>query len=173
MQIPKKSKINIGDVFNRWTVIGPWIPGDSRGGAKIVCRCECGRLLGVRPGALKSGGSKSCGCLRSEMISKLFSMSLSDDEKRLRAIRRSMLQRCHNETHKDYRWYGERGIRVCEDWVISPEAFTSWCLKNGYRVGLDLDRIDNTLGYSPENCRFVTHKVNCLNRPNHPIGKRK
>lgn len=71
--------------------------------------------------------------------------------------------RCYREKSKNYHAYGGRGIVMCDEWKNDSKAFVSWCLANGYRQGLDIDRIDNDGPYSPDNCRFVTRKVNCNN----------
>ena len=72
--------------------------------------------------------------------------------------------RCHNPKCKDYKKYGGRGINVCDEWRNNFKKFAEWAIENGYRDGLQLDRIDNNKGYSPENCRFVDGKTNSNNR---------
>ncbi|WP_437226068.1 helix-turn-helix domain-containing protein [Planctomicrobium sp. SH661] len=79
-----------------------------------------------------------------------------------------MKGRCHSPCHDNYAFYGARGITVCKEWRDSFSAFEQWAVQNGYRPGLQLDRIDNDLGYSPENCRFVTASEN--NRNKRPRG---
>lgn len=76
-----------------------------------------------------------------------------------------MHYRCENENHSEYQNYGGRGITVCKEWSMdNASAFISWAIKNGWREGLEIDRIDNNKGYSPENCRFVSRQQNCRNR---------
>lgn len=76
-----------------------------------------------------------------------------------------MHYRCENENHSQYKDYGAKGIKVCDEWSMdNAEAFISWALEHGWKKGLEIDRIDNTKGYSPDNCRFVTRKENCRNR---------
>ena len=76
-----------------------------------------------------------------------------------------MHYRCENENHSQYKDYGGRGITVCDEWSMdNAEAFISWALEHGYKKGLEIDRIDNSKGYSPDNCHFVTRKENCRNR---------
>lgn len=75
----------------------------------------------------------------------------------------NMINRCHNENHEKYRFYGGRGISVCDLWRNERLAFVVWGLMNGWKPGLEIDRIDNDGDYGPKNCRFVTHKENVRN----------
>jgi hypothetical protein len=73
----------------------------------------------------------------------------------LYAVWRNMKQRCYDTSIKQYKDYGGRGLTVCSEWLNSFITFYDWSIKNGWSNGLTLDRADNDLGYSPENCRFV------------------
>ena len=76
-----------------------------------------------------------------------------------------MHYRCENENHSQYKNYGAKGITVCDEWSMdNAEAFISWAIENGWEQGLEIDRIDNNKGYSPDNCRFVSRKENSRNR---------
>lgn len=91
---------------------------------------------------------------------------------KLRNAFTAMKQRCSNPNHEFYADYGGRGIAVCAEWVDNPYKFIWWALNNGFgknakRGEQDLDRIDNDLGYSPTNCRFISHKDNCNNKREH------
>lgn len=87
------------------------------------------------------------------------------ENSRLFNVWQTMKSRCENANRDNYTRYGGRGITVCEEWQTA-ENFVKWALDNGYEKGLQLDRIDNAKGYSPENCRFVTASVNSRNRRN-------
>ena len=75
-----------------------------------------------------------------------------------------MLKRCHDPKNKGFAHYGARGIFVCDEWRENCRVFYQWARENGYEQGLTLDRIDNSKGYCPENCRWVTAKVQTMNR---------
>lgn len=73
-------------------------------------------------------------------------------------------QRCYNPKVKNYYNYGGRGIVMCNEWENDFRSFYDWAIKSGYKDGLTIDRIDNNKGYSPDNCRWVTYKVNLRNK---------
>lgn len=80
-----------------------------------------------------------------------------------------MLQRCGLRagwTASDQKYYIEKGIGVCVEWVASYKAFEEWALANGYKPELQLDRKDNKAGYWPENCRWITPAQNQRNKGN-------
>lgn len=80
-------------------------------------------------------------------------------------IFRNMKNRCYCITNKRYKSYGGRGIGFCEEWMQENGfiSFYKWSINNGYVEGLSIDRIDNNLGYSPENCRWTTSKIQSRN----------
>lgn len=90
---------------------------------------------------------------------------LYKDHKELFNLWQTMKTRCENPKRENFERYGARGITVCEEWH-EARKFVEWALCNGYKKGLQLDRIDNNKGYSPENCRFVTPVENNRNRRN-------
>lgn len=78
----------------------------------------------------------------------------------LQYILSGMFGRCYDTSNKAYRWYGAKGVRVCDEWIKFPEKFEEWALSNGYQIGLTIDRIDSNQGYYPENCRWISLKEN-------------
>jgi hypothetical protein len=76
----------------------------------------------------------------------------------------AMNARCYNKKSVKYKNYGGRGIKICPEWRSDKIAFIKWGLNNGWEKGLQIDRINNDGDYSPDNCRFVTGKINCRNK---------
>ena len=78
---------------------------------------------------------------------------------------RAMHNRCEDVKNPAYPRYGGRGIKVCAEWSLDNiDNFISWAFENGWKKGLEIDRINNNKGYSPDNCRIVTPKENSRNR---------
>lgn len=78
----------------------------------------------------------------------------------LSSVLKSMKARCYSSTHRSFPRYGGRGISICQEWLEDENVFYQWALGNGYRKGLQIDRINNDGHYDPENCRFVTPAQN-------------
>jgi hypothetical protein len=149
----------LGKRFGKLIVIAE-VERNKNGKAQWLCRCDCGNekvYLGKE--LTRNRGSKSCGCYGKEMISKS-SFRHGGYGTKLYGAWRAMRQRCNTITHKNYKDYGGRGIKVCEEWN-SFINFRDWSLRNGYveTERLTLDRKNNNSGYSPDNCRWTTYKV--------------
>lgn len=151
-----------GQPFGRYVVIREC--GRKNGCVAWLCKCECGREKVVRGSSLtrRKNPTVSCGCWNEEKKIKHGCAQNTWYD-----TYNAMMQRCgHREGGKesDLHRYRDRGITVCDLWQKSPSDFGDWLLAHGWRKGLQIDRIDNSLGYSPENCRVVTPKENANNR---------
>ena len=79
---------------------------------------------------------------------------------RLKRIFDKMKQRCYKKSDKDYRWYGAKGITVCDEWLNNTKLFEEWAFNNGYENHLTIDRLDENKNYCPDNCVWVTKEDN-------------
>lgn len=154
----------VGRRFGRLVVIKEVDPHIKPSGQKITmykCICDCGNYKTVSGTHLRSGHHQSCGCLKKEQE--------KHGNTRLARIWLDMIARCYNEKSTSYKNYGAKGITVCESWKNDFEIFKSWAEKSGYTNNLTIDRIDNTKGYEPINCRWATPKQQANNRKNNLI----
>lgn len=82
------------------------------------------------------------------------------ENQRIRSIFSGMKSRCYDSNDKAYRWYGAKGIKICDEWINNPKSFEEWAFENGYKDDLTIDRIHEDKDYCPDNCRWITRKDN-------------
>lgn len=163
-----------GKRFGRLTVVSR-AENSKSGKTRWRCKCDCGNECVVHGDSLKSGNTKSCGCVRRESShNKATTHGMSDTP--LFAVWWAMISRCKNPNNKSYKNYGGRGIRVCDEWTDSSKFF-EWAIKNGYAEGLTIERIDVNGGYEPSNCTWIPKEKQARNKTNNRMieinGERK
>lgn len=121
----------------------------------IRCKCDCGKVKNIRLLHLIRGRTQSCGCIHPKhgyAKSKLY------------RVWTGIKERCFRDGHINSNRYKGRGIKMCDRWKNSFTSFKNWALQNGWKEGLQIDRINNNGHYTPSNCRFVTNIVNANNK---------
>lgn len=163
-----------GQRFGKLTVLN-MVGKDKSGNITWKCRCDCDNEVIVSSIYLRNGDTKSCGCFRKESARKQL-LTHGESKTRLYKVWAGIKSRCYNPNCDNYKYYGEKGITMCEEWRDSFEVFKKWSEENGYiedarSQECTIDRKDNAKPYSPENCRWTDHTTQCNNQTSNKIFK--
>lgn len=128
-----------------------------------LCQCDCGNIITTQGSSLLQGRTTSCGCISRE---KTIKRNTKHNMRHTRIYNTwlNMKSRCYNPNNKSYKYYGGKGITICDEWLNSPQNFISWAYSNGYTDELTIDRIDVNGNYEPSNCRWITFTDQMNNR---------
>lgn len=158
---PNAAAVRTGDRFGQWTILD--VPLNLRAHKHtVLCQCACGRIRRLYIYNLLRGCSTQCHSCAQKHVATQHGGSRT----RLYDIWLTMRKRCSATANKmAYDLYYGRGIRVCDEWENSFQAFKDWALANGYRDDLSIDRWPDKNGnYQPTNCRWATWEQQQRNR---------
>lgn len=150
-------RINIeeikGKIFGRLTIVEAY--KNDKGRVRVKAKCSCdGNIGDYDYYSLRTGHTSSCGCLRKAIVSKEKSIHHGKGT-RLYNIWKGMRQRCNNQNHPEYKYYGGNGIKIYNEWNDFSK-FKDWALNHGYSDTLTIERKDLNKGYNPNNCCWIT-----------------
>ena len=156
-----------GEKIGEWTILKR--VQSNRSGSIYECVCSCGTLRIIPRCNLVSGKTRSCGCVKSELIAEKklkHGQSCKSKTKPTKtyAAWSSMITRCTNKNNKSWGNYGGRGVKVCDRWINSFEDF--YKDMGDAPINYSLDRIDFNGDYDPYNCRWADNKTQSRNRRN-------
>lgn len=152
-----------GQRFGRLLVMGAGSRRTKSGGMYWICRCDCGVVKEVSAQALRLGSTVSCGCYNKEYLENNIKHGHNRKQCPKSGTYKSwdkMIQRCNNPNACEYKWYGGKGVSVCERW----KDFTNFLSDMGERPnGKSIDRINVRGNYEPSNCRWASTKQQANN----------
>lgn len=145
--------MKIGDYVGKWIITKIHKDRANDGHLLVDAKCSlCGFIKSrTLVGILRYSSGNTC---------NHFDKKCDWKSRRLANIYQTMIDRCYNKNSKDYKHYGDRGILVCNEWLVSSQLFNDWAVENGYTDELTIDRIDFDGDYCPENCRWITKNEN-------------
>lgn len=174
----KRIKDITGNTYDRLMVIG--FAHSINGMTYWNCLCSCDkdrpeeeRKIYVICGKyLKDGSTSSCGCKKREHIKEVNKHTNKKPRtnkpyySQLSNMWRTLIHRCHNPNYRGYKYYGAKGVYVCNEWRDNFDVFYEWAMTHGYSKGLEINRLDHSRNYMPNNCEWMPKGFSASNTSN-------
>lgn len=154
-------RCHIGEVHGVYTIVDMTGEKDKYGHWIYKCICnECGFETEFTYGGVAAPSRIASECIHLRANGDYIINRHKWKNKRVGRIFGGIINRCYNQNDKTYRWYGSKGIKVCQEWLDDPSQFEEWALSSGYKANLTIDRIHSDQDYCPENCRWISLEDN-------------
>ena len=155
------SRCHVGETHGIYTMIDMLSEKDKYGHLMYVSQCNvCGFQRTSTYGDIIGSNNLTTTCKHLRANGQYIQRRHKWKNRRLRGIFAKMLNRCYSPNNKDYRFYGEKGISVYQEWLDDPKSFEDWAFDNGYQDNLTIDRINSDNNYCPENCQWIPIEEN-------------
>ena len=157
-----KNDNHVGETYDIYTLIEFLNEKDKYGHYLYKGKCKICGYETVRPFSHFSAPSAIANnCKHLDRNGNYYNFNKYNwSNERIGSIFNGIKDRCYNKNNKSYKWYGEKGVKVCKEWIDNPKLFENWALSNGYKDNLTIDRIDENKDYCPENCRWISNIEN-------------
>lgn len=154
-------RCHIGEVHGIYTIVDMLDEKDKYGHwvYKGVCN-KCGYIKFSHYGGFSGPTSIATQCKHLRADGSPIVNTYNWTYPRIKSIFAGMLSRCYNTSDKSYKWYGERGVKICQEWMDNPKLFEEWSIHHGYKKNLTIDRINSDEDYCPENCQWISLEEN-------------
>ena len=166
-KLSKKCKEIINTVINNCTITNAYylIKENNRKRLFVDSKCNsCGYEFSIRYDTLK--GLRGNNCPKCNIKANGENRRKQWRNTKLYRVYHGIQQRCHNKNNRAYKYYGARGIKMCDEWRNDFEAFYNWANNHGYKPNLQIDRIDTNKDYEPDNCQWIDSSTNNYNKRN-------
>lgn len=159
MRPGRPMSLAIGERSGALVLMG-FLRRDKRNNWILDCECGCGARVEIVNTAFRTRSAcKACTKISGPMKRTKHGASKRGTRDPLYSAFRAMHARCYNKNMRSYRWYGAKGIKVCQEWHDFA-VFREWATANGFEPGLTLDREFEDQDYCPSNCSYLTQSEN-------------